>query len=522
MTELYFVKELFRLYLVYEYLTSNQEFISQQRKGVALPLLNTIHTMRNHFHNHPTIIKLDPYIELLESIVGSEDAKTLKAIIYGDSADVKDYYIKDIIRLQQTREVEDFVCEIRNALVVAEKLVDRGFRYQDIDAFLLAMVLKEDYSWSLLERQNKVNINYVEMALPKQDENLIDHFRNYTEYIRNGLNLGQHDTYLCLAECDRRVFNLSLTGSQFSKVAQSDYWDAGTMQEWLDLDFSDLTFDLTVRRHGQIEQYLEDDQLADLARIKETLRFTAVPLPPSHSISIVKDIALSSFPHNLIMGDDGEFISRKCPIACLPSTEWYIQALQKGSRINANFTSGIWIPTEGGDLTLNLLWSNLDPVVSELGIKAFHTQLPEQPLNHEINIICAHGASNIASFEAVATNDTQFVLDLDFIAGPGTICLLFVCHSGAMKTGLFRNQVLTLVRKFISAGYQAVIAPFWSLHISIPPIWLPEFFTSIRNQLTISEAVYKANCKVYESNKNPGAWACLHLYGNPYLKTDIE
>lgn len=144
--------------------------------------------------------------------------------------------------------------------------------------------------------------------------------------------------------------------------------------------------------------------------------------------------------------------------------------------------------------------------------------LPEKPLSSEINIISAHGAKDIASFNSLSLNEDKAVKKLDRIIGNGKILILFVCHSGAMEKSLFRQKILSLVNKFLNEGYQSVIAPFWSLHIDIPPVWLPSFLFSLQEGKNTSEAVFVANGKVFDQNKNPGAWACLHLYGNPRLR----
>jgi hypothetical protein len=71
-------------------------------------------------------------------------------------------------------------------------------------------------------------------------------------------------------------------------------------------------------------------------------------------------------------------------------------------------------------------------------------------------------------------------------------------------------------------GYQAVIAPFWSLHIDIPPLWLPVFLQHLNKGETISKSAYHANTAVYNVYAAPGAWACLHIYGNPYLRVNLK
>ena len=75
-----------------------------------------------------------------------------------------------------------------------------------------------------------------------------------------------------------------------------------------------------------------------------------------------------------------------------------------------------------------------------------------------------------------------------------------------------------MVKKYLAKGYEAVVAPFWALNIEIPPVWLPAFFDAIEQNNSISEAVFKANKAVYNIYPTPSAWACMHLYGNPFFR----
>ena len=71
-------------------------------------------------------------------------------------------------------------------------------------------------------------------------------------------------------------------------------------------------------------------------------------------------------------------------------------------------------------------------------------------------------------------------------------------------------------------GYSAVVAPAWSLNVDIIPVWLPEFMAVIVSGEYVVDAVYKANMKVKEQFITPSAWACLHLFGNPYMKIEDQ
>jgi hypothetical protein len=58
----------------------------------------------------------------------------------------------------------------------------------------------------------------------------------------------------------------------------------------------------------------------------------------------------------------------------------------------------------------------------------------------------------------------------------------------------------------------------WSLNWEILPTWLGAFMQAIDAGGYVVDAVYKANMAVKEQYITPSAWACLHLYGNPYMK----
>lgn len=94
---------------------------------------------------------------------------------------------------------------------------------------------------------------------------------------------------------------------------------------------------------------------------------------------------------------------------------------------------------------------------------------------------------------------------------------MLICHSGSMDSSRYDNSIHSLIKKYIRMGYSSVIAPMWALPIDILPIWFAEFFVKFNAGSLIIDAVFAANMKVRETYPTPAAWACLHLFGNPYL-----
>jgi hypothetical protein len=509
-------KEQAAIPILYEYLVSNREFIFE-RKHIAVPLLNTVYHVMNIFGHSSAIDELTPYISILESVVGSSDAQRLRALVRGDSSQLKDMYIDQLAALGDTRSSEDFVSEVRRPLVTSDHLIKFGFDYQDIDAFLLGMILKSDRTWIF---KPKSSPGYGRITKEPRHTNEIEstRLRNYAEYVRNGLALSEQQACLWLTIRDRELFYLTLTSKGFSDITILRNWSFSAMIQWLAREFKDLSFDDTVIRGNQVVPYLEEDQVEDLRKLERALSFAKLPAPNAGTLLVIKDMLMSAMPHNLIMDLDGGFISRKSRLTCLPSAEWLIESRENDVFLSKDFKVELWIPTDGGDFTLNLLWSKLSDAIKDHSVGVSTTEVPSKPLSGDINVLSAHGAANIASFHALFTRSEASIINLERVVGVGTVLILFVCHSGSVEKDIFRQKLLSLVKTLIGKGYQAVVAPFWAMHISIPPMWLPEFLVQMRNGATIADAVFFANQRVYEENKNAGAWGCMNLYGNPDVR----
>jgi hypothetical protein len=222
------------------------------------------------------------------------------------------------------------------------------------------------------------------------------------------------------------------------------------------------------------------------------------------------------FPHNLFIDSKGEFIYIKQPICNILSTEWYLKFANK-SHLKKRYSKSIWIPTKGGDFTINQLFGSLEDTLSEFSFKIENSMQLKKPIVSDLNIVTAHGSSDIA-LKQVFYPDGEPRLNLDSYLGMGKVLILFVCHSGSIKSTPFKNSISSIIKEYVAKGYLSVIAPFWSLHISIPPIWLPVFLQSIDNGYDINRSLHNANLAVSRKFPILSAWGCMHLYGDPHLK----
>lgn len=142
---------------------------------------------------------------------------------------------------------------------------------------------------------------------------------------------------------------------------------------------------------------------------------------------------------------------------------------------------------------------------------------PLRPINSEVNIACAHGGADISNTSWFYADDRPIV-ETDKIIGKGKLLILFVCHSGTISRPDYDNAMHTLIKRYIRMGYSSVIAPMWSLNTEILPTWLEVFMESVHQGDFVIDAVFKANMAVKERYISPVVYACLHLFGNPFLQ----
>jgi hypothetical protein len=280
--------------------------------------------------------------------------------------------------------------------------------------------------------------------------------------------------------------------------------------------FANLKLETTIKEKYNTRNLFPEEIALEEKMIADVLDFSRLYIDQKATeFFVIKDMELSKFPHNLFLDQFGNFIAKEKPICNVLSTEWLLTK-QSIVPLAADFSKAIWLPVESGDYTLNYLNSNIEETLTEKKFSTFTSQVLASPLSADLNIVCSHGARNISEVQVVF-QESNPTYNLDSIIGNGRILIFFVCHSGSMRNDFFRNNVASLVKRFIAKGYESVIAPFWALEVTIPKYWFPAFMDSFEAGNTIAQAVFHANRKVAEHYPTPTAWACLHLYGNPHL-----
>lgn len=501
--------------MLLDYLYREREAIIAGGLNEVMPWLLTLYNMKRHYPKADfSSSGFGFFLNVFELMVPINTMQKYKDIIDANSEDLKKHLKESIVKLNETRNLSDFVYDNENALKISSRLIEYSTKMKDIEAFLLAMMLKSDFSILFKTKKSK---EIAPLILPELKIDTLETLYEDNEAFLKTLPVSPSISMNWLAFSEEKLYQIQLFKGGYS-FNLPDEWTYNVYKRLIHSDFFvDLSFSNTVKDKGGIrlvslEEFAEEEkglaQKLNLAKL-----FIA---EQAEEMYIVKDMDLSQFPHNLFLNNAGDFIAKHIPITNVLSTEWLLKT-DGVTPLKADYSKSIWIPVDSGDYALNYLFSNIEQTLKDCSFEIFHQTDLIKPLSSDINIICSHGAKNISEVQIIF-QEGNFTYNLNSVIGAGKILIFFVCYSGSMKTEFFRNSVTSLVKQFIEQGYEAVIAPFWALDVTIPRYWLPEFLNSIDGGLAISQAFFNANKKVYEQYPTPAAWACLHLYGNPNFK----
>lgn len=503
--------------ILLDYLQREREEIFSQGIHEATPWLITLYNVDRLYPDADfSSAGLGYFLNVFEMIVPAHSIKKQKDIIYADTSDIKKHLMESLVKLRQTRNTADFVYDNETAIRISSRLIQYGSRSNDAPAFLLSMVLKSDFS--ILFR-SKVSEELAPLNLPDININNLEMLYENTVSFLKALPISYSAAMVWLATSDEQLHELHLYKGGFTFPTLSN-WSPNTYKNLAQQEyFATLGFKTTVIDGKTTKSVFPEEFEAEGEQIAKDLRVAQIFIDENaDELYIVKDMELSKFPHNLFLSQAGHFIARKIPVTNVLSTEWLLQT--NNTKIPADYGKAIWIPIESGDIELNYLYNYIEAPLLKYSFQIFKEAKLGTPLSAYLNIVCSHGAKDIAETQIIFQDGVP-TYSLAPVIGAGKILIFFVCHSGSMNMEFFRNSITSMVKRFIAQGYEAVIAPFWALEVTVPGYWLPEFLESMNKGLTISRAVFNANKKVDERYPTPAAWACLHLYGNPNLKIVI-
>ena len=498
---------------VADFLEKNKESVYANLNHSAMPWLSLIATMKLNFPD-ADLTRLTPYINTFKGVVNRERNSMMLDMFDGVNEDV---HLKELmVRLQSTRNVADFSHDNQYAMILAKSLLTKACQEQSPSKFLLAMHARADYTFVRPEIRQKglyrktefKDVNGAEYNLHIED----------TELLQLLMQQGANNEVMWIGKGKSLLHFMTLLNNQFV---------FGNLDPFSRVDVKKLQSDLIchlqykkdVKNPGESIYIKGKDELEQEAEeLRRKLSDCQISVDNNaERLFMVKDMDVAAYPHQLLVDiNKGKFIGELLPTCNIISTEVLIKT-NFDNPLSDHPSCSFWCPTGSQEFTFAMIKSSLDDVFGKYNIACNERDMPERPIEAEINIACAHGGADISDTQWFYADGSPIV-ETGKIIGRGKLLILFVCHSGSITRHDYDNAMHTLIKRYIRAGYSSVIAPMWSLSTDILQTWLDVFMEEIMNKQFVIDALYKANMAVKEQFTSPEVYACLHLFGNPFLQ----
>ncbi len=496
-----------------EFLCDKRDVVYKHMEHSATPWYMLIMAVRNMgiTGEYPVMFSFEA---IMKTVLLQNGNKKLVDFCENSGGQV-DLLIEELTKLETTRNVEDIGNDSCEALALSKKVLDKAVKEGKPENFILAMRPKSDFSFVMNDTQQKSICRKVEVFDPKVGDFKLPYAD--VDCLAYLLQTEQSDSVMWMGCGIDAVYRMTLLGTMYSfdelkclkgvdpvklqketicrlQFSRTGRDSSGTIYDKNDLELKQESDD--------IFKYMKECQIA----VPNIVR----------RIFFVKDMELSAIPHQLLIDErTSQFVGEAWPSANVISTEFLIKS-NFNAPLSNGFSKSYWSPIskEG---TLAGVKEHLQQLLDDYLFKVDDSDEPVEPLHSDLNIICVHGGDNIGDTELFYAGGVP-IDNSHRVVGIGKVLVLFVCHSGSINYQHYDNSIHTIVKRYLRMGYSAVVAPVWSLNVDIIPVWLPEFMAVIVSGEYVVDAVYKANMKVKEQFITPSAWACLHLFGNPYMK----
>lgn len=461
--------------------------------------------------NYPVMDSLEKMMKAILLQNGNEEIVKF----YDDKEDKSTLLMEELAKLETTRNPEDIGQDSHKAMVLAKDVIDKAVSDSNPKDFILAMRPKSDFSFAMNDKKLEGDFKIMEVVTPKAEECNLPY--GEIDNLALLLQTEKSDCVMWIGKGNSNVFRMTLLKNmyKFDELSAIGGVDVDKLQKET---ISKLVFSQTGRdRSNTIYTKDELELKAEAEQLYKQMKECSIAMPNIvNRVFFVKDIAVSAIPHQLIIDErTGKFVGESWPSANVISTEFLIKS-NFNDPLPKGYSKAYWSPLNTETTFLGIK-EGLKKVFEDYRFDVDDNDEPVVPLHADLNIVCAHGADNISDSEWFYAGGKPIVNSRK-VVGPGKVLVLFVCHSGSITHQHYDHTMHTIVKRYLRMGYSSVVAPMWSLNTEITKIWLPVFMSIVDGGGYVVDAVLQANMEVKRRFITPSAWACLHLFGNPYTK----
>lgn len=494
------------------FLSEKRDILYNHMEHSAAPWYSLIRTIRQNGAkgDYPVMNSFEEMMKVVLLNNGNQDLVNF----YDEKTDKSALLIEELAKIETAHNPEDIGNDSYKALLMAKDVLDKAAVDENVENFILAMRPKADFSFAMIERKTDV-FKKLEVVDAKGGEFKLRY--GDVDNLAWLFQVEKSDCVMWIGRGNEGIHRMTLISNMydFDRLQELEKLDIEKLQKEI---ISHFVYSRTGRDNsGTIyeKENIELKQEAD--QIFKQMDGCQLPVPGVvNRLFFVKDMELAAIPHQLLIDErTGTFIGEEWPTANVISTEFLIKS-NFNDPLPKGYTKSYWSPLNKEGTFIGIK-DGISKILDDYHFNVDDNDEPAVPLHSDLNIVCAHGADNISNTEWFYAGGEPIV-NTKKVVGHGKILILFVCHSGSITYQHYDHAMHTIVKRYLRMGYSSVVAPMWSLNWEILPTWLDIFMRVIDEGGYVVDAVFKANMVVKGQYITPSAWACLHLYGNPYMK----
>lgn len=506
------------------FVDENKELMSTLGEIGVAPMLGIFLNLKRLVETGITFseIDIDGNINKLKSFMTSEGFKRLEAKIIGEHTNIKEQFIKALVRLGETRDIHDYVNETKQLSVQASNLIRFGIERNDVESILLTSRILSDQTLNFIA---PTHINPEGDLSKTSDPKLEENLKNYLLVFMRKLKLQEGQLFLWLFNYEDQVAYIAVSHTGETIIKNLGRWLRPELTRWT-TNITNFHFNADNKSFIDYDEPVQRNEHDRL--LQQYLIYSLDISIPFNELLVSNSIELSSWPHNLLISQ-GNFISCEKPVTNIISPEYFIG--RKQNRLPKEYKLEAWIPTEDGNMTINWGYKLLEGLLQKMNAKILITSIPDKPLSGDINIFMGHGAREFSGFKAVRTSEDKrsSILNPARVFGSGKLAILFICNAGSSKDDVYSQQVISFSNELLRLGYASVISSFWPYDVTMSDRWLEQFLMALNFGKTVSQAVFAANHSLseYDQVRNnlflaPQGMLSMHLFGDPNLKVEFD
>ena len=324
---------------IINYIDKTKEDIIETGEHEVLPWLSLLLTIKkNYSSNDYDAEHTERYIELFRRIVTPQNYDKIHTTLFGELNETSAALRKALLSLSFTRNPSDFITDNKLALQVSHRNILQSFHKEDVEAYLLSMILQSDFSIVFKDKETQLIMPIHESYKSKNFEE-----EYYTPaFLKSFIQAHIECDILWLGTDNHKILPLYYCNQQFSFLNDRvrNLIDAFTYAR------DNIKYLPLKTRTEKGAEKLFEDYAQEESFLKKDISFLSLPIQPEQPLLLIKDIESSAFPHNLITTQN-DFVSNLVPVCNVMSLEWLIETTTVN--LPSHPSTSIWIPIESGD-----------------------------------------------------------------------------------------------------------------------------------------------------------------------------